>query len=91
MLFVICYSYLEQLSQRYKLYMDNMYHYLNQTINKLANTTESAEARVSLTPQPGSCVRLNFTLGCLPTPRAVTIAMFSKVVKVTSQNPFMYR
>ena len=43
--FVNC-RYLEELSQRYKEEMDQMHSSLNKTINKLANTSRNAEAKV---------------------------------------------
>lgn len=41
------FRYLEELSQRYRRQMDDMYVSLNKTITKLANTSKSAERRVS--------------------------------------------
>lgn len=46
-LLVLLHRYLEELSQRYKRQMEEMYVSLNRTIMKLANTSKSAEARVS--------------------------------------------
>jgi len=49
--------YLEELSQRYKRQMDDMYSSLNKTIAKLSNTAKSAEDRVG-----GYCC---FSLYCI--------------------------